>query len=149
MITDETIQSITASIQAIESSLSEDVIKQILKRLDSFGYVATVEDAFLIVFSLQKVKQDILNQCNVSEVPDGLHYALVDQTTGLVLQSKNAVGQLEISSLDLSGIVQSVKVGDASVSYSGSSDTEKFNGLLNYLLSSGKDDYTCYRKFKW
>lgn len=146
-LTDETISTLTEAIsKIIESSLTESV----LKRLDSFGYVPTENDAFAIGFSVQKVEQTIKNDCNVIEVPEGLTSIAVDMVCGEFLSSKHRTGQLELSSLDLDGALASVNVGGASVSFdNNTSDVGKFDVLISLLANSGRGEFACYRRIKW
>ena len=147
VLTDETISTLTEAInKIIESSLTESV----LKRLDSLGYEATENDVFAIGFSVQKVENSIKNDCNVSEIPEGLTNIAVDMVCGEVLSVKYRTGQLELTSLDLDGAIASVTVGGASVSFDNdTSDVGKFNALISLLTNGGRGEFTCYRSIKW
>ena len=147
VLTDETISTLTEAVnKIIESSLTEPV----LKRLDSFGYEPTENDAFVIGFSVQKVENSIKNDCNVSEIPEGLMNIAVDMVCGEVLSTKYRTGQLELSSLDLDGAISSVTVGGATVSFDkGTSDVGKFDTLVSLLVNSGRGEFTCYRKIRF
>ena len=146
-LTDETITTLTEAIsKIIESSLTELV----LKRLGSFGYEPTEDDVFAIGFSVQKVEQTIKNDCNVTEVPEGLTSIAVDMVCGEFLSTKYRTGQLVLSSLDLDGALASVNVGGASVSFdNNTSDDSKLNTLVSLLVNSGRGEFACYRKIKW
>ena len=144
---DATISTLTESInKIIESSLTESV----LKRLDSFGYTPSEDDVFVIGFSVQKIENSIKNDCNVSEVPEGLLNIAVDMVCGEILSVKYKTGQLELSSLDLDGALASVTVGGASVSFdNNTSDDGKLNTLVQLLQNSGRGEFACYRSIKW
>ena len=146
-LTDETISTLTEAInKIIESSLTESV----LKRLDSLGYEATENDCFIIGFGVQKVENSIKNDCNVSEIPEGLMNIAVDMVCGEVLSVKYRTGQLELTSLDLDGAIASVTVGGASVSFdNNTSDAGKFDALVSLLLNGGRGEFACYRSIKW
>ena len=146
-LTDETISTLTEAIsKIIESSLTESV----LKRLDSLGYEVTENDAFAIGFGVQKVENSIKNDCNVSEVPEGLMNIAVDMVCGEVLSVKYKAGLLELSSLDLDGALSSVTVGGATVSFdNNTSDAAKFNTLVSLLINGGRGEFACYRRIKW
>ena len=146
-LTDETISTLTEAInKIIESSLTESV----LKRLDSFGYIPSENDVFAIGFGVQKVENIIKNDCNVTEIPEGLVCHAVDMVCGEFLSIKYRTGQLELSSLDLDGSLASVTVGGASVSFdNNTSDDGKFNALVSVLIGSGRGEFSCYRKIKW
>ena len=144
---DTTISTLTEAIDnIIESSLTESV----LKRLDSFGCTPTENEAFVIGFSVQKVEQTIKNDCNVTEVPEGLINIAVDMVCGEILSNKHRTGQLELSSLDFDTVLSSVNVGGASVSFDNDySDESKLNTLVHLLQNSGRGEFACYRKIKW
>lgn len=146
-LTEENISTLTVAINIIiESSLTESV----LKRLDSFGYEIKTDDSFLIGFSIEKVEQTIENECNVTEVPERLINIAVDMVCGEVLSCKHRVGQLELSMLDLDGALESVKVGNATVSFdNNTSDEIKLNTLISMLSNAGRGQFACYRKINW
>lgn len=132
------------------TSLSESFFEAVLKRLDSFGYAPKEEDAWMICFAMQKVENHIKNSCNITSVPDGLYHVAVDMTCGEFLFSKKQTGKLELADIDLNGAVTSIKEGDVQVNFgNGSSDEEKFNLFVDYLLHNGEGDFVCYRKLSW
>ena len=146
-LTDETKQFI---ITALDTSLDESFIEEVLKRLDYFGYKIKESDAWVIGFAMQKVKNTIENECNISEIPDGLFHMAVDMSCGEFLLNKKQTGQLELGDLDLTGAVSSIKEGDTQVNFNDDeSDSDKVDSLLNYLLNSGKGELVCYRKIRW
>ena len=147
-LTDETKQAIITALDT--SSLSESFIETILNRLDSFGYEIKESDAWMIGFAMQKVENTIKNECNISEIPDGLFHTAVDMSCGEFLFAKKQIGQLEIGDLDLTGAISSIKEGDTQVNFnSDESDSDKVDSLLNYLLNNGKGELVCYRKIRW
>lgn len=146
-LTEENISNLTVTINSIiESGLAESV----LKRLDSFCCEIKTSDTFLIAFSIEKVEQTIKNECNVTEIPEGLSNVAIDMVCGEVLSCKHRVGQLELSELNLDGALESVKVGNATVSFdNNTSDEIKFNTLISVLSNAGRGQFACYRKIKW
>ena len=146
-LTDEILQNIKS---ALASSLLDDVfLEDVVRRLDSFGYEVKESDAWMIGFAMQKVENHIKNECNTSEIPDGLHQSAVDMVCGEFLFSKKQTGQLEIGDLDLTGAVESIKEGDTQVNFTGASDEDKMNAFLNFLMNEGNGDFVCYRKIRW
>ena len=145
-LSDEVISTLTAEITKIyESNLTESV----LKRLDSFGYTSTQDDVFVIGFSVQKVENSIKNECNISNIPEGLICAAVDMVCGEILRVKYSTGKLTLDDLDLDGVIASVSAGDTSVSFDKTtSDDVKFNALLQ-MLTDRKGDLVCYRRIRW
>ena len=144
-LSNETISTLTESINNIyESSLTESV----LKRLDSFGFTPTENDIYVIGFSVQKIENSIKNDCNITEIPEGLECTSVDMICGEILDTLYRTGKLNLSSLDLNGAVASVSAGDTSVSFdNNTSDVGKFNILLQLLC--GRGELACYRAIKW
>ena len=133
------------------TSLSERFIEAVLKRLVSFGYnLNGGADGCVLAFAIQKVESHIKNSCNVTDIPDGLFFNAVDRVCGEFLYSKKQTGQLELEGLDLSAAIASISEGDTSISFNtGTSDEERFNLLLSWLINSGEGDFVCYRKLKW
>ena len=149
---DDMIQKVLANIQTImtNTSLSESFFESVLKRLVSFGYELKEDDSFVICFAMQKVENHIKNSCNTESVPNGLLTVAVDMVCGEFLFTKKQTGKLELADLDLNGAITSIKEGDVTVQFaSGSSDQDKFDSLLNYLLHHGEGDFVCYRKLRW
>lgn len=132
------------------TSLSEQFCEAVLNRLVSFGYTPKEDDGWVLSFVMQKVENHIKDSCNTTSIPDGLFHVAVDMVCGEFLYSKKQTNQLEIADLDLSGAIASISEGDTSVSFdSASTDEQKFNTLLNFLMTKGEGDFICYRKLKW
>ena len=134
----------------VGDDFSEDYCEAVIQRLQSFGYDVTEDDVWQLCFVMQKVRNHINNSCNTTSVPDGLFHVAVDMTCGEFLFTKKQTGQLTLASLDLTGAIASVSMGDTSVSFdSDASDEDKLNQLLNYLMTKGEGEFVCYRKLKW
>ena len=146
-LSSEAISTLTTEITKIyESSLTELV----LKRLDSFGYAATEEDAFRVAFSVQKVENSIKNDCNISDIPESLVNVAVNMVCGEFLNVQYRTGRLTLDNLDLDGAIASVSAGDTSVSFdNNTSDESKFITLLEIMQNNGRGEFVCYRKIRW
>lgn len=130
--------------------LPEPFIQTVLDRLRSFGYAPDDADAFAIGFSIQKVVQEIRNECNVSAVPEGLYPRAVDMACGEFLMFQHAAKKLQLENLDLTGAVSSISLGDTSVQFdTKSSDEEKLMLFISHLMQEARDEFICYRKLKW
>lgn len=127
-----------------------DVVKT---RLTCLGYKDNPTAAghiWALDFAINKVESHINNFCNTTSIPEGLLLYAVDRVCGEFLLVMQKSGLLKMSELDWSEILNSVSLGDASVSFDGdSTDEDKFNKLLDYLLNSGEGDLICYRKMRW
>lgn len=147
---DELLLRIITAMGNVQSSLTEEFFNAVLQRLTSLGYSLKENDDWVLCFTMQKVENHIKNSCNTPSVPDELFHTAVDMVCGEFLSCKKQTGQLEIETLDLDGSIASISEGDTSVTFAiGSTDEDKFNQLLNYLLTNGKGDFVCYRKLKW
>ena len=147
----ENLQTVVDSVNSILNdtnliTFTEDVIN----RLVSFGYNPTEEDAWMIAFSTKGTVNHVLNEINHSKVPEGLFEVVVNMICGEVLNAKFCSGQLDMTNLDLNGMIQSVTEGDTTVSFSAEgSDESKLKGLLSWLIQGKGCDLLCYRRMRW
>lgn len=148
---DDLIKNILVNIMKINTTtLEEPFFDAVLKRLASFGYEPTEEDCWVICFTTGKVENHIKNSCNITSIPEGLFHIAVHRVCGEFLFTKKQTGKLDIENLDLTGAIKQISEGDTSVTFGdGTSDEEKFNLLVNYLLSNGEGDLLCFRKLRW
>ena len=147
----ENLQTVVDSVNKILkdtnlTAFTEDVVN----RLVSFGYIPTEDDAWMIAFSTKGTVNHVLNEINHTTVPEGLFEVVVDMVCGEVLNAKFLSGQLDLTALDLDGMIQSVKEGDTTVTFSAEgTDEAKLKGLLSWLIQGKGSDLVCYRKMRW
>jgi hypothetical protein len=145
---DEILQAIRNTM--LNSSLKEPFFNAVLQRLISLGYKLEENDDWILCFAMQNTENHIKNSCNVTNIPDGLFNIAVDRVCGEFLFAKKQTGQLTIDGLNLDGAIASISEGDTSVSFvAGATDDDRFNQLVNYLMTKGDGDFVCYRKLKW
>lgn len=145
---DELLQAIQNTMS--NSSLTEPFFRAVLQRLISLGYKLKENDDWILCFAMQGVENHIKTSCNVTSIPDELSNVAVDRVCGEFLFTKKQTGQLTIDGLDLTGAIASISEGDTSVTFvSGATDDDRFNLLVNYLMTKGEGDFVCYRKLKW
>lgn len=129
------------------------MLDKVKTRLQSFGYVLKDGDEVILAFSIEKVTNTIKNDCNVSEIPDGLINIAVDMAVGEFLTVKKTFSPNDISGLDLDYAVKQLQEGDKNTVFAtgeGSLTAEqRLNNLLNYLLTYGRDEFSCYRRIRW
>ena len=129
------------------------MLDRVKTRLQSFGYVMKDGDEVILAFSVEKVTNTIKNDCNVSSVPDGLVNIAVDMAVGEFLTAKKTFSPDSIAGLDLDMAVKQIQTGDTNTVFAtgeGSSTPEqRLNSFLNYLLTYGRDQFSCYRKIRW
>jgi hypothetical protein len=116
-------------------------------RLASLGYAVTEADEWIINFAIEKVTWTIRNECNLTEIPDGLHYIAVDMVCGEVLYSKKGSGQLD--ELDVDAAVKSIKEGDTQVTYAIADNGVTLDGLIMTLREAGRSEFVTYRRLVW
>ena len=129
-------------------SLSDDIYL----RLNSFGYEDISEfDKSILRFLLDKVQKTVRNIINVNNIPDELHYQIVDATCAEFLKLKYAMGKLKVEFSD--SPIASIKEGDTTVTYSSSTSTSitPQRVLLNILndMELNKAELTRFRRFVW
>ncbi|MDE7298553.1 MAG: hypothetical protein K2N94_06950 [Lachnospiraceae bacterium] len=129
------------------------MLERVKKRLESFGYVLKDGDEVILTFSIQKVENTIKNDCNVSSIPDGLANIAIDMAIGEFLTAKKAFAPEDIAGIDLDFAVKQIQAGDTTTVFAvgeGSSTPEqRLNAFLNYLLTYGRDEFSCYRRIRW
>lgn len=127
------------------------LLNAVTQRLNAFGYEVAHEDEFALGFCIDKACATIKNECNLSEVPDGLFYIAVDMAVGEFLRAKRVSSPSEFAQLDVDGAVKTLRVGDVSAEMISSGETadQKLAAFIEYLLSYGKGEFACYRKLKW
>lgn len=146
---DEMIQRVLANILP-NTSLSEPFCEMVLKRLVSFGHFLKEDDSWELCFVMTKVENQIKNSCNTTSIPEGLSHVAVDMICGEFLMNRKNSGRLDLADLDLTGAITSISEGDVSVSFDAdTTDEDKFNLLVNFLMNNGKGDFVCYRKLRW
>ena len=127
-----------------------DMVKE---RLVSFGYELKDGDEIILNFSIRKVENTIKNDCNTPSIPDGLVNIAVDMAVGEFLTAKKTFSPGDITGLDLDFAVKQIQTGDTNTVFAtgeGSLTAEqRLNNFLNYLLTYGRDEFSCYRKLKW
>jgi len=129
------------------------MLEMVKERLKSFGYELQEGDKFALTFSIQKVENTIENDCNTPSIPDGLVNIAVDMAVGEFLTAKKTFSPGSIAGLDLDMAVKQIQTGDTNTVFAtgeGSSTPEqRLNAFLNYLLTYGRDEFSCYRKIRW
>ncbi len=127
--------------------------EQVKERLQAFGYEWQEGDEITLDFSVQKVENTIKNDCNVPAVPDGLMNIAVDMAVGEFLTAKKTFSPDSIAGLDFDAAVKQIQTGDTNTVFAvgeGSLTAEqRLDNFLNYLLTYGRDQFSCYRRIRW
>lgn len=137
------------------TSLGYDFIAKVLKRLETFKYEFKegTNDDWLISFAISKVESHIKTVTNCDGVNENLVPIAVDRVCGEFLYSKKQTGQLTELPFDLETAVKSVQIGDTNITFAigegASTDEQKLDALIAYLVNKGENDILCYRKISW
>lgn len=127
--------------------------EKVKERLESFGYCFCPGDEILLDFSVRKVTNTIKNDCNVPSVPEGLIHIAVDMAAGEFLTAKKTFSPDDIAGLDLDFAVKQIQQGDTNTVFAtgegGLTPEQRLTGFLNYLLTHGRDEFSCYRRLRW
>lgn len=129
------------------------MLEKVKERLQSFGYTLKNGDEVILNFSIQKVENTIKNDCNVSSIPDGLVNIAVDMAIGEFLTAKKTFSPNDIAGLDLDFAVKQIQTGDTNTVFatgeSSLTPEQRLNAFVSYLLTYGRDEFSCYRKIRW
>lgn len=130
------------------------MLDKVMERLASLGYTDISDsDKAVLGFAVGKVTNTIRNDCNISEIPDGLTHIAVDMAVGEFLTAKKTFAPDDIAGLDLDYAVKQIQLGDTNTVFAtgeGSLTSEqRLDALLNYLLTHGRDEFSCYRRIRW
>ena len=129
------------------------MLERAKERLESFGYVLKDGDEVILNFSIQKVENTIKNDCNISSIPDGLTNVAVDMAIAEFLTAKKTFSPDDIAGLDLGFAVKQIQEGDTNTVFAIGEGTltpeQRLTAFLNYLLTRGRDEFSCYRRLRW
>lgn len=129
------------------------MLEMVKERLQSFGYAVQEGDEVTLLFCIQKVENGIKNDCNVISVPEGLVNIAVDMAAGEFLTAKKTFSPDSVAGLDLDVAVKQIQTGDTNTVFAtgeGSLTAEqRLDAFLHYLLTNGRDAFSCYRKIRW
>lgn len=135
------------------SSLGASFVYDVGKLLESFGYEMQDGDDWLLGFCIQKVENNIRNECNVSSIPSGLKKVASQMVVGEFLFAKKGIGQLQGLNINIDAAIKQIQEGDTNVTFAfgnGSMTPEqRLDSLIAYLMVSGKNQFVRYRRLKW
>lgn len=128
--------------------IEEGFVKDILKRLESFGYKPQKADSWILAFQIRKTYEDICSQCH--KFPPEFQSHGVDRVCGEFLLFLKQSGKLDLSLFSVDTAVKTVQAGDTSVTFDLANSAEaQLEALIVHLATSGKGELNCYRKMKW
>lgn len=129
------------------------MLEKVVERLQAFGYMLRPGDEALLAFSIQKTENTVKNDCNVTEIPEGLINIAVDMAAGEFLTAKKTFAPDDLEGLDLECAVKQIQTGDTNTVFAtgeGSLTAEqRLDAFLNHLLTNGREQFSCYRRIRW
>lgn len=129
------------------------MLKSVKQRLQAFGYKVKKSDETVLSFSVKKSENTVKNECNVPHMPEGLFNIAVDMAVGEFLLAKKTFAPDDIAGLDLDVAVKQIQQGDTNTVFAvgeGSQTAEqRLDGLIDHLLNSGREQFSCYRRIRW
>lgn len=132
------------------SSLGAAFLYTVGKLLTSLGYTMQEDDDWLLGFSVQTVEAKIKNDCNIPCVPPELFELAARMSVGEFFNAKRGMGQLQGFDIDFDAAVKQIKEGDTTVSFDGtSSDEQKLNALIGWLLTPDERQLSRFRRLVW
>lgn len=124
-----------------------DIKNEVIELLKPFG-VEIAGDYSTLLFLIQSITQDILNFCNLKEIPKELEHVVVRRVVANMLNLKlQASGE---GAIEVEKGIKSISEGDVSISY----DTSLDKGVLlsRFIkdnMKYGMDNLYSFRDFKW
>ena len=129
------------------------MLGKVRERLRSFGYEPKEKDDAILSFCVEKVIRTIKNDCNVQTVPDGLVCIAVDMAVGEFLMAKRTFSPEDLAGFDLSYAVKQIQQGDTTTVFATGegtqTDEQRLSAFITYLLTYGRDQFSCFRRLRW
>ena len=119
----------------------------VVRRLKSLGYIVVPADNMIVECLIGKVTNTIRNECNVDTIPEGLRHVAVDMVCGEFLLAKKGSGQLD--GFDVDAAVKQIHEGDTTITFAVADNSVTIDGLIDFLMNSGKSQFVTYRRMRW
>lgn len=131
------------------------IYDDVIIRLSQLGYTAPVDNTHMstVIYAINRAAEKIKANINRTDIPDGLHYTLVDMAVGLFLMDKKTAGQLG-DDFDFTLPAKKITEGDISVEFAGESDgastpEARFDKLIDSFINPPAYLFARYRRFVW
>ena len=127
---------------------NREELKALVKtRLEALGAESEKIIDVAVDFSMDKVLEHIMNNCNIDDLPVGLTYAYVDAVAGEYIGALVNTGSLVGFNVELTP--KSIRLGDTTVETGETSMDSKFSALVRTLKKGLESELECYRKLRW
>lgn len=125
--------------------------EQVVSLLAWLGYIVKDADKPLINFLLTKTVEYVKATCNISEIPEGLTYKIVERVVGEFLTELRGTNRLE--GINFEAIPKVIREGDTQITFAygeGSYTPEQlFNKLVDFLTNNFERNLSLYRCVRW
>lgn len=130
--------------------LPKQFYEDVLGLLRMFQYEISEKDAFALCMSILKIKQEVLNYCNITAIPKESLVKFSEMVCGDFLYTKLNSGTLSIDAVSSAGAITALSEGDIKVEFGETiSASEQLSGLLQKMISMEGGDFSCYRRLVW
>lgn len=130
-----------------------NMYNDVVSRLYQLGYIALEEDKDAIEYTIADTESYVKLFCNIENVPESLHYKLVNRVCGVFLMFKKNMGLLKSTEFDFEKAEKSIKLGDTSVTYAiGEGDMTpeaRFEVAINALMRDFDKNLVLFRRLVW
>lgn len=124
----------------------------VISLLEAFGVPVSGDDP-LLLYVIGSVTERVLNETNLGEIPEGLHYLAVELAAGQYLNLMKSSGQLAMDGVDFEAAIKQIQEGDTSVTFAvgeGSTTPEaRLDSMISFLTRNRTPEFLKYRKLLW
>ena len=128
--------------------------ERVYERLRQLGFSELSEtDMESIQFICRDVEQQLLNYCNLRQVPGELEYGLIENACGAFLRRKKTVGGM-IQGIDFdSPAIKEITAGDTKTTFAtgegNATPEQRYDALVAYLTDYGRKQWKMFRRMRW
>lgn len=134
-----------------------EAISDMYDRLTALGFLIGEADTPLLAYTAAKAEQTVRNECNLSQVPEALRYAVVDLAASEFLLSRKAApaeGGEKPAAWEFGTAVRSVQEGDTTISYltageGGVTQEMRLDTLISRLREDALEQLLPFRRLRW
>lgn len=116
------------------------VVDLAIQRINQYGYEAPAEHMPSLLYAVDRAMELARNFCHITDLPEDMKFALADIAVSYFFEPLASVGTFTTGSE-----VSSIKVGDTSVNFGGTSGTSATQ-IVNDLMDGGRRELLRFRK---
>lgn len=126
----------------------EEKLNELLEALE----LTELENDPLTAYVLSSVTERLLNETNLSELPEGLACLGAELALGELLRLKKSMGALAIEGLNLDAAVKQLQEGDTNITFAveaTASPEQRLEALIARLTVNRMREVIRYRRVVW